>query len=142
MLEKTYWKNAGEHQGAANFLDELVPISGQAETLKGEIWRAATKIYYDFYNNGFGNNWTSPASFLIDFVPSLNQEIKDFFYMHGKGITVELSDEQMMLMEEMINEVVKTLSVMNDEGNNIIDMWEYSMDDSMFIDADNDEIGI
>lgn len=36
--------------------ERLVPESGKCETLEGELLRAVSRIYYDYTNNGFGNN--------------------------------------------------------------------------------------
>ena len=35
--------------------NQLVPKSGAADSVHGELLRAATRIYYDLYNNGGGN---------------------------------------------------------------------------------------
>lgn len=42
----------------------LVPDSGKAETLEGELLRAASRIAHDYTNNGFGNNWSGALKFL------------------------------------------------------------------------------
>ena len=44
--------------------EKRVPPSGGCATLKGEIMRAAGRIHYDYYNNGFGNNWSGALNFL------------------------------------------------------------------------------
>lgn len=44
--------------------DELVPKEGKAETLAGEMIRAAARLRYDFYNNGMGNNTSGALNFL------------------------------------------------------------------------------
>lgn len=45
---------------------ELVPESGPCDTLEGELLRAAGRIYHDYCNNGFGNNWLGALRFLDD----------------------------------------------------------------------------
>lgn len=62
----TFW--AGDHPltEAGNALsDKLVPEDGHCDTLQGELLRAATKIHWDWFNNGWGcNNWSGAVVFL------------------------------------------------------------------------------
>jgi hypothetical protein len=44
--------------------DTLVPVSGKCKTLEGELLRAASRIGYDYCNNGFGNNWSGALNLL------------------------------------------------------------------------------
>lgn len=47
------------------FTDKLVPGSGNCDTLQGELMRAASRIGYDWYNNGWGcNNWSGAVQFI------------------------------------------------------------------------------
>lgn len=49
----TYWAGKGALQDDYNRLyDELVPSSGKADTIEGEVMRAASKIVYRHYNDG------------------------------------------------------------------------------------------
>lgn len=60
-----FWNN--DHHLAANYnrlYDMLVPDSGPSEHLVGECLRAASRIYYDHYNNGSCNNVTGAWNFL------------------------------------------------------------------------------
>lgn len=50
--------------------DELVPDSGPAGTLNGELIRAAIRLEYDFYNNGMLNNTSGAVKFLMNYLPS------------------------------------------------------------------------
>jgi hypothetical protein len=53
---KTYWNSEGKHQILYKRLwKKLVPPIGEANTPHGELLRANSKLYYDFYNNGFCN---------------------------------------------------------------------------------------
>lgn len=52
----TLWNNASPLQATYEALAAaLVPAYGAALTPHGELLRAATRVYYDRYNNGFGN---------------------------------------------------------------------------------------
>ena len=54
--QPTYWSERGTEQDKYEELwDELVPGLGEADTEAGELVRSISKIYYDLYNNGFGN---------------------------------------------------------------------------------------
>ena len=66
-MERTYWDRNGKYQAEyEQMVDDLMPISGAAETLAGELIRAATRLAYDFYNNGMCNNTTGAINFLRD----------------------------------------------------------------------------
>jgi hypothetical protein len=52
--------------------NKLVPASGEASTAHGEVLRAATRIYYDVYNNGLCNGpFTEEAATLRRFESQL-----------------------------------------------------------------------
>lgn len=55
-----YWSNAGRLSNEYNELyNKLVPSSGKADTIEGEVLRAASKIYYRHYNDGDSFNQAS-----------------------------------------------------------------------------------
>jgi len=50
---QTYWNNQGAYQTEYDALYAvLVPVSGSATTLNGELIRGVTRLSYEFYNNG------------------------------------------------------------------------------------------
>lgn len=52
-MGKSYWNNEGAYQSQYDELyDKLVPSEGAAENLIGEVLRAASRLAYDYYNNG------------------------------------------------------------------------------------------
>lgn len=53
-----------ENKQFENLWNELIPASGNCETLAGELVRAAGRLQYDFYNNGMGNNTSGAINFL------------------------------------------------------------------------------
>lgn len=56
VLAKSYWCGTGAHEKLYRRLFKLlVPKSGNADTAQGELLRAMSKIYYDYYNNGCCN---------------------------------------------------------------------------------------
>jgi len=62
-----YWGNRGNYQNLSDkMFNELVPLSGDANTPEGELLRRISKFYYDVYNNGLGNDYRDYATFIID----------------------------------------------------------------------------
>lgn len=62
---KTFWNNKHELCEESERLgSELMPISGNCETIEGELYRASSRLSYDYYNNGFCNNWSGALEFL------------------------------------------------------------------------------
>ena len=49
----SYWSNDGAYSKELSELyDKLVPISGNAQTVHGELVRAVSRLGYEYYNNG------------------------------------------------------------------------------------------
>jgi hypothetical protein len=65
MSNNTYWNSNGKHQAAYQELCKIVPSSGPAGTVEGEMLRAVTRIYYDYYNNGMINNTSGAVNYLM-----------------------------------------------------------------------------
>lgn len=86
-MENTYWNSKGKHQELYNKLEkELVPASGRATTVAGEMLRGAANTYYDLYNNGGGNLDSARAKDMSEFLGYLSeysfpkhQVLKKFF---------------------------------------------------------------
>lgn len=52
-LKQHYWGNTGVYQQQWDGLYEfLVPASGDAPTIQGELIRCISRLYYDYCNNG------------------------------------------------------------------------------------------
>lgn len=66
MARPNFWDN--DHPLASQAQElyaKLVPDVGNCPTLQGELLRAANKIAYDWYNNGWGcNNWSGAVAFI------------------------------------------------------------------------------
>lgn len=118
----SYWNNNGKYEAEAAALNELVPMMGNCETFKGEVWRAATKIYHDYFNNGFCNEWTQPAAFLMDNV-ELSSDVKHVLLEYASGNMLFGANHEKE-MEMMINSVIEQLRDVEDRPNQV-DMWEY-----------------
>jgi hypothetical protein len=104
-----YWDKRGKYEDEAKELSRLVPRMGPAATIKGEIWRAARRIYHDFFNNGFGNDWAVHADLLMDNI-DLPLDIIEILEKHKFGEPVELEDGHYdEKIERMIDLVVEQL---------------------------------
>lgn len=67
---KSYWSSSNPADYADEYhalYAELVPCSGNCRTIEGELLRAVSRIGHDYYNNGFGNVWSSTYAYLRDF---------------------------------------------------------------------------
>ena len=54
-LGESYWNGQGAYKEDLDRLIDQMPLLGSAETLNGELIRAANRLYYDYCNNGNGN---------------------------------------------------------------------------------------
>jgi len=97
--EAEYWNETSPYYAEyQEFWDELVPESGEADTLQGELLRMISRISYDYYNNGFGNDRSEEAKFLDEHSNLFKPYMKDpniwdtFYNMYeeiGFGDTTE-----------------------------------------------------
>ena len=122
----SYWNNEGKYEAEAQALQELVPSAGRADTHKGEIFRAATKIYYDLHNNGWGNDWRAQAWFLIMNI-QFDEEIKQLFKEHAGGVC-SYSRKDYSIMDRMIDTVIETLRDVEDAPNTVDSLKTYFPD--------------
>jgi hypothetical protein len=54
--EPTYWYRKGKYQKESDMLQEMhVPMKGEALTKQGQLMLCVSNLYYQRYNNGFGN---------------------------------------------------------------------------------------
>lgn len=54
--EPTYWNNKGKYQKQYEMLADMhIPIKGDSLTKQGQLLRCVSNLYYQRYNNGWGN---------------------------------------------------------------------------------------
>ena len=63
-MENTYYSGKGTYQADYVRLVELMPGSGNADTLAGELIRCVSKLGHELYNNGMGNNSSGAVNML------------------------------------------------------------------------------
>lgn len=83
-MEKTYWNGNGKFQTAYEELVKLMPASGKSDTVAGELIRATSRIGYQFYNNGMGNNVSGALNFLRE-KGAIDEDTYDTIYEYSRG---------------------------------------------------------
>jgi hypothetical protein len=127
VVESYYYKTGKYTTEYDSMYDRLVPTQGPSLTLQGEILRAISKIYFDYMNNGFGNNWAPVLQFLID--KGMPTNIANYLSNFAVGDTsVNETDydqpgENDEIMERMIDWGVK-LAMDTDPKLPTDDMWD------------------
>jgi len=136
---------------AEELFEQLVPGSGNCETLQGELLRASSKIGYDWYNNGWGcNNWSGAVIFLRDHIadlPIMAPDAKsDEFHsalreVHGysHGEPADIGDHRADQLVTTIHEYVVAKILANPTPiPNDKDMWDFGEPDYIPDDEDDD----
>lgn len=108
--------------------EELVPESGKADTVAGEIVRAVSRIAYRNYNDGdhigigYGNETCNPAARYLGKVVGgrVQQAIID---MWGVG-NDDRYDKAVEVLEEAVLEYLEQHPELKDTANSE-DMWDY-----------------
>lgn len=127
--EETYWSGNGPLQEDHNRLIKLMPAQGPADTVAGEMIRAVSRLGYDFYNNGMGNNTSGALNYL-----SANDCISYHVFMAIEGYTRGRcytgnydGDVLHYSIERMINETVNHIleNPELEELKNDEDMFDY-----------------
>jgi hypothetical protein len=125
---------------------DLVPDSGAASTLEGELLRAANRLYYDYFNNGFGNNTSGAENFLRNFGGGSTRLMKALNTVHPytRGIMPERSEEPQI--ELALDAIFDTIlyQVLGQQGNyhpSPGDMFDYSERDDPNPEEEEDEWG-
>jgi len=125
----------------SSLFDELVPATGKADTVAGEIVRAVNRIAYRYYNDGdrigvgYGKETCNPAArYLIN---NADRDVEDAVReMWG----VRDDDRYAELVEALEDAVLYYLENNPDlkQTPNTEDMWDYR-DDCEDVDDDGEE---
>ena len=139
-MENTYWNNKGRFQAEYEELLELMPAMGKCDTVAGELIRAVSKLGYDFYNNGMGNNTSGALNFIGQY-PILDTRAFNTIYEYTRGRIYNGhydGDALQVAIEGMVDKTVEFIlrnpqlvSLAND-----VDMHDLSEDDEYY---DNDD---
>ena len=112
-MDEYYWNNTGKYQKLYDDLWDLVPSDGPTGYVELEVLRAISKIAYDFYNNGFGNDWSEPYSYLIKWFRKNKISTNDLKfigkYRYGRCYKNWWTSVLKMNIENMINQYLKCI---------------------------------
>ena len=145
-MELTYWNNKGTYQADYDRLVQLMPMSGKCETVAGELIRAASKLAYDFYNNGMGNNTSGAVNYLdhlcvFDY-DNTNVFGKIYEYTRGKIYNGNYDgDELQMAIERMIDYTVQFIleNPSLETQENTLDMFDFEDPEEHFYNEEEDD---
>lgn len=77
-LNEGYWSGDSDLQNEyEDYYSQLVPSMGEADTIQGELLRNISRVAYDYYNNGFGNDKSDEMEFLKNNSSKFLQFMKD-----------------------------------------------------------------
>ena len=142
-MQNTYWNKQGKFQAEFDRLVELMPIMGSCDTVAGEMIRSVSRLGYDLYNNGMGNNTSGAVNFLLE-KGAIDRDTHSTIYEFTrgrlyegryKGDALQVAIERAVDMTvEMIMRNPQLLTMANTE-----DMFDYSEEDQHFCDDCGDE---
>jgi hypothetical protein len=137
-----YWRGGGDSE-YQQLWNQLVPASGAAPTVEGELLRAASRLYYDWYNNGFGNNTSGAANFIKNYgdyyvVARAIQTIEP--YLRGNNSDADSQSKSIeRALEVIVDSVVAQIKQAN--GNyhpNTTDLFDLQDPDDPYEEPDDD----
>ena len=114
----------------------LVPDADNCATVEGEYLRAANRIAYDLFNNGWGcNNWSGAVVFLkknIHALPHMKMEWLDAVhaYSHGEPAFMGSNDEKYEKYQFIVTSIVAAVvqSIIDVLANGSLTMNEQDLD--------------
>lgn len=104
-LENTFWSRKHPlYDEYKELYDELVPSTGAADTIEGELLRAVSNIYYDHYNNGSCNAKVRMSEKLMALRDQLNEAAqKQIEFIHKKLEYLDESRDDFFYMDDLLS---------------------------------------
>lgn len=145
-MKDIYWNSNGKHQLEYQELySTLVPAEGNAGTVEGEMIRAATRLYYDYYNNGMLNNTSGACQFLMECNTNqflnIGDELLEVYQESNTGCYTDVSLSTQL--ETILDTVVEYIVSLNGEyTESDVDMFNFQdpdYDDYNDYDGDEDD---
>jgi len=132
--------------------EQLVPPMGECDTLQGELLRAASKIGYDWYNNGWGcNNWSGAVVFLKQYAGIIGSARtpteRDVFmealayahlFSHGEPAPKNESRAD-QFVTTIVAHVVQCILDNPTPIANTLDMWNFQEPDAPYEDEEEED---
>lgn len=147
-----YWSNEGERQAEFTALtEELMPAVGAAATFGGEVIRAVNRLYYEAFNNGWGNNVSGALNFLREFFvgaapaelrPQIREDIATLQpYVNPGHYVGDFGQSVNDALDRMCTNAVIWIKSDPDRAGlvNPVDMLELSDEDKRWHDEDDED---
>lgn len=138
-----YWGSSTPDQKTlAELFKKLVKPQGMSDTVEGELLRAINKIYYDYYNNGFGNNWSGALRYLDN--NATFQSMKDAYTLEpfSRGRMPTTSDKPAIekALDDLMDGVIAQILAAGDNlQKNTQDMFDLQQPDDHGYEDDDEE---
>jgi hypothetical protein len=134
LLTEAYARDAKDGKTLDKYFDELVPSSGQAGTVNGEIVRAANRIGYRWYNDGdkfydgYGTETAGPAMAFLTKHNEIDPQIRDAFKRIERAAVGTSSDKEYeKFLEELFTLAVRHVEMIPNSKTNV-DLFDYDSD--------------
>ena len=138
-MENIYYHSKGRYQADYDRLVDLMPISGQSETVAGELIRAVSKLGHELYNNGMGNNSSGAVNFLLS-QNAISQDTYDTIHPLTTGRLYNGNyegDSFQMAVESAIDQTLELIKS-NPEletTDNSVDMHDLADDEEFYCES-------
>ena len=145
-----YWEKSGKYQEQLDeMFEQLVPMTGNCETIGGEAVRAISRLTYDCYNNGWCNNTSGAWHFLNNELdtrePDVREALKTLeplvntggYSDYGQG-----EDEALELLADRVVEFVNNDPRAQLEGYDMFELQDpeqYEEDEYSYWDDEDEE---
>lgn len=142
--ENSYWNKNGLFQTDYDkYFDLLVPRSGNCATIEGELLRAANRLYYDGYNNGFCNNTSGAVNLLKQYKHLFSTDITpELNVIYSISNTNGYSDNGYIELETVMNvvfEYIISKKCVFQENIENVDLFDFQEDDYYEREEDEDD---
>lgn len=123
-MSGNYWGNGGMHKERLEEFNNLLPESGSSDKLEIEQFRAITRLYYRYYNDGDKiSNYNDKNASIIN--------AASFLYVYGyKGFIENLAEARAdneyekdleFLMDEFLAKTSSDVAKMHNNTENMLD---------------------
>ena len=145
-MENTYWANKGKYQNDYDRLLSLMPAMGNSDKVAGELIRAVSKLGYELYNNGMGNN-SSGAVNMLRAYGVINGDTYETIYPMTRGriyngyydgdplqMAIEGAVDQTIkfILDNPILETQENLEDMHDLSDEYEDLYDEEMEEEYY----------
>ena len=142
LLTELRARNTKDGKDIEDYFNELVPPSGKAGTVNGEIVRAANRIGYRWYNDGdkffegYGTETAGPAMAFLVKHGEIDGQIQDAFRRMERAVVGTNSDKQYeKFLEALFKYAVRHVEMIPNSKTNA-DLFDY---DSDYEDEEDDD---